>query len=314
MEVSSHALVQHRADGIKFKAAVFTNLTHDHLDYHKTVGAYAQAKKILFDFMPSNSAAIVNGDDPWADYMLNDCKSLIKFKVGRADNNDIIICDEKVGLDKTTFSLKINGERHCFELGLPGRFNIDNAALAATLAYADGIQLETISSGLAKASGAPGRMQKVILPNSAIGIVDYAHTPDALDKALSTCREVLSDSDSGGKLICIFGCGGDRDITKRPAMGKISAELSDYTVITSDNPRTEDPDKIIEGIYAGVINSLKYKVICITNRDEAIRYAIKMSQRNDIILVAGKGHEKYQIVGQTKIHFDDVEMLMSFKD
>jgi UDP-N-acetylmuramoyl-L-alanyl-D-glutamate--2,6-diaminopimelate ligase len=314
MEVSSHALIQHRADRINFKGAIFTNLTHDHLDFHKTVEAYAKAKKILFDNLTVNSAAIVNGDDDWADYMLRDCKSLVKIKVGRGDQNDIIISDENVGLDKTTFTLKILGKEHYLELGIPGRFNIDNAAFAAALAYSDGINFETIESGLAKASGAPGRMQKVMLPNGSIGIVDYAHTPDALDKALRTCRDILKDSDEAGRLICVFGCGGDRDTTKRPVMGMISAELSDFSVITSDNPRTEHPDNIIEEIYSGVINGFKPKVICITNRDEAIRYALSISKQNDIILVAGKGHEKYQIIGKTKIYFDDVEMLKSFKD
>jgi UDP-N-acetylmuramoyl-L-alanyl-D-glutamate--2,6-diaminopimelate ligase len=314
MEVSSHALVQHRADGIKFKGAIFTNLTHDHLDYHKTVEAYAQAKKILFDRLPANSTAIVNGDDVWADYMLRDCPSLKKEFVGRGENNDIIIGNEKVGLSKTTFTLTISGEKHYFQLGIPGRFNIDNAAFAAALAYSEGISLGTISSGLAKATGAPGRMQKVLLPNGSIGIVDYAHTPDALDKALRTCRDILNDSDEAGRLICVFGCGGDRDRTKRPVMGKISAELSDFSVITSDNPRTEDPDNIIEEIYSGVVNGLKSKAICITNRDEAILYALRLSKQNDIILVAGKGHEKYQIIGKSKIYFDDVEILKGYKD
>jgi UDP-N-acetylmuramoyl-L-alanyl-D-glutamate--2,6-diaminopimelate ligase len=314
MEVSSHALHQHRINGIKFDAALFTNLTHDHLDYHKTMEDYALAKKILFDMLDSDGMAIVNGDDDYSEYMLKDTKAGNKIRIGRRSSNDIGIINESLHPDYSDFSLLINGEKYDFRTGLIGRFNIDNAAIAAAVCIGMGIEIEKIISCLAKAHGATGRMQKIILNNRAVALVDYAHTPDALEKALKSCRDVMKSSgNANNKLICVFGCGGDRDKEKRPVMGRLSAKIADYVILTDDNPRTEDSAKIIQNIFYGIDKEDKQKVIQISSRAEAIAYACGIAKENDIILIAGKGHENYQIIGKERLHFNDAEELEMYK-
>lgn len=318
MEVSSHSLDQERVYGISFKGGIFTNLTQDHLDYHHDMINYANAKKRLFDSLSPESIAVTFSDDPYGKYMLQDSPSVHKFTVGRDRNSDIRIVEESLSINGINFTIEFNNKdlargKVPFESNLIGRFNIDNSVLAITMGLALGFELDIIRNALKSFKGVPGRMEKVLLENGALGIVDYSHTPDALRKALETCREVISTNNPmSGKLICVFGCGGDRDKGKRPLMGKIAEKLSDLVVITSDNPRTEDPDKIINQIYQGISKSGKKKVIQISNRDEAIEYAYRISNRGDIILVAGKGHEQYQIIGNTKYHFSDKEQLEKY--
>lgn len=318
MEVSSHSLDQERVYGINFKGAIFTNLTQDHLDYHRDMTNYANAKKRLFDNLSSESIAVVFSDDPHGKYMLQDSRSVHKFTVGRNLKSDVRIIKEALSIDGINFTVEFNNEhlgkgKASFESNLIGRFNIDNSALTITMGLALGFELDIIRDALKSFKGVAGRMEKVLLANGALGIVDYSHTPDALQKALENCREVISKNNPmAGRLICIFGCGGDRDKEKRPLMGKIAEKFSDLVIITSDNPRSEDPDKIINQIYKGISKSGKKKVIQISNRDEAIEYACRMSNRGDIILVAGKGHEQYQIIGNTKYHFNDKEQLEKY--
>lgn len=315
MEVSSHSLDQERVFGINFDCAIFTNLTQDHLDYHSSFEEYAKAKKKLFDELDSNSLAVVNSDDKLAKYILTDTKSKKKILVGQNSNSDVQIFDEEIGISGSKFRLKLNSPffpQQIFEVrtSLVGRFNIENVALAIVSAIAKGIPFQTIQKALDQFQGVPGRMQKIELKNGALGIVDYAHTPDALAKVLNACRQVLSEfKQKNNKLICIFGCGGNRDKEKRPIMGKIASSLADFVVITSDNPRTENPDKIIRQIYQGIDKEERKKVILISNRDEAIKYAVDLSKAGDIILVAGKGHEDYQVIGEVRYHFSDIEQL-----
>lgn len=305
MEVSSHALSQGRASGINFKGALFTNLSHEHLDYHNTMEEYAAAKKILFNYLTDDSIALVNADSEYAEYMLNEIEPKAKKTVGRF-NSDYVISNESISLTHNKFEL--NG----IEIITPliGRFNIENAAMSAAFALECGIDSNTVVKALSKSKGAPGRMERIPLRNGAVGIVDYAHTPDALEKALTACKDVLTQSDQFGKLISVFGCGGDRDRTKRPIMGNISSNIADYSIVTDDNPRTEDPSIIAEEIIMGI---KKDNFELIHGRREAINKAFNISNKNDLILIAGKGHEKYQIIGTTKHHFDDVEEISKFK-
>ncbi len=318
MEVSSHSLDQWRTEGINFKGGIFTNLTQEHLDYHRDMLGYANAKKRLFDSLPVDSVAVVCSDSAYNEYMLQDCRSSRQFRVGRMNGSDVRITNEFLSINGSTFTLEFNNKNLAygtveFKSNLIGRFNIDNSALAITMGLALGFKLNTIQNALENFEGVPARMEKILLKNGALGIVDYSHTPDALQKALETCREITQrNNPSAGKLICVFGCGGDRDKEKRPIMGKIAEQFSDYIIITSDNPRTEDPDKIISQIYKGISKKGKKKVAQICNRDEAIRYAYQISNSGDIILVAGKGHEQYQIIGNVRHHFSDKEQLEEF--
>ena len=308
MEVSSHALVQHRVDCIDFDAAVFTNLTHEHLDYHKTMEEYASAKNMLFKMLNENTFVVANGDDPYIKPVTDGTKARL-LKVGRGETNNYRITDEHPALGYSSFSIASDGiDINGIKINLTGSYNIENAALSSVLALNAGISEEHIRTGLMKTKGAPGRMEQIALNNGAIGIVDYAHTPDALEKALKACRDVLDSNENQSKLISVFGCGGDRDKAKRPEMGKISTDIADISIITSDNPRTEAPEQIISDIKAGIKNSGS-DFISIPDRKAAIIHAIELSQKGDIILVAGKGHEDYQIIGTEKSHFDDMEIL-----
>jgi UDP-N-acetylmuramoyl-L-alanyl-D-glutamate--2,6-diaminopimelate ligase len=311
MEVSSHALDQHRADCIDFKAAIFTNLTHEHLDYHKTMKEYARAKKRLFDMLENDGIAIVTDESEFSEYLLSDCKAKTQLSVGRSVSADIRIDNEQMKIDSTCFDLIFEKDKKVsFKTNLLGRFNIDNSAFTAAVCRYLGISDDKIQEGLSATSGAPGRMQRIKLKSGAIAIVDYAHTPDALDKAISACRDVLiSSGNSNNQIITVVGCGGDRDKSKRPIMGSIATKNSNNVIITNDNPRTESPEAIIDEIVAG-ISTNNFEIIA--DREEAIKRSVSLAQPNDIILVAGKGHENYQIIGTTKHHFDDVEELMKF--
>ncbi len=309
MEVSSHSLVQNRVSAIDFNYAIFTNLTHDHLDYHKTIENYAKAKKILFDNLDESAIALYNGDDEWANFIISDTKAK-KYSIGRKPNNDILIYNEKINIDGNKFSLKINDELHIdIKTSLIGKFNTENVANAVSLAAILGFDINKITNIISRSTGAPGRMQKIHLASGSIAIVDYAHTPDALYKALQTCRNIIENNSLNSKIICVFGCGGNRDKKKRPKMGDIASELADIAIITDDNPRNEDPLSIINDIYSGVKRKNREKVTIINNRADAIHYAVQKAKSHDIILVAGKGHETYQIYRNEKKHFDDIEQL-----
>ncbi len=309
MEVSSHALDQYRVYGIDFDGAIFTNLSHDHLDYHKTMDNYAKAKKILFDTLKEDSFAIVQGDDNYSNFILSETKSKFKAKVGRGSFNDYIISNEIIKTDGLNFDLVYRNEIINIVTNLIGKFNIDNTALAAVLCLEMGFDKDKVISAIKSIEPAEGRMAAIKLRSGATGIVDYAHTPDALEKALLTCRQILEINENNGHLICVFGCGGDRDRTKRPKMGHIAAYIADLVVITDDNPRTEPAEQIRQEILQGVPDNLKHKVVEIADRAEAIRYSIEQSKEGDILIVAGKGHEKYQIIGKNRFYFDDFEQL-----
>ncbi|AFY77372.1 UDP-N-acetylmuramyl-tripeptide synthetase [Pleurocapsa sp. PCC 7327] len=303
MEVSSHALAQGRVKGCSFDVGVFTNLTQDHLDFHKDMEDYFSAKALLFSPDYLKGRAIANLDDSYGKRLIEalDSDKVWSYSVSNpaADFYTAQLNYESTG---------VSGVMHTpvgqisFRSPLVGQFNLSNllAAVAAVLHL--GLNLEIVIEQLLKFPGVPGRMERVqISENQDIGvIVDYAHTPDSLENLLKAARPFIS-----GKMICVFGCGGDRDRTKRPIMGKIAAELADVAVVTSDNPRTEDPKRILQDIVAGIPASVKPIVIC--DRATAIHQAIQDAKPGDGVVIAGKGHEDYQILGTEKIHFDDRE-------
>lgn len=297
MEVSSHALEQFRVHGIKFDVALFTNLTQDHLDYHKTFENYLQAKKILFQ---NAKKAVVNVDDPYADRIMSGL-SIPITTFGVRDRADIAASD----IDITTRGVQFDLHTPCgdvrMNLPIPGLFSVFNAMGAVGMAQAIGIRLPAIKQGLESMTSVSGRLEAVgsHLPYSIF--VDYAHTPDALENVLKTVCDFAKK-----RVICVFGCGGDRDRAKRPIMGEIAGRYSDLAIITSDNPRNEDPMAIIETIEEGVKRS-GAKYVVIENRRQAIAHAISVAEPDDVILIAGKGHENYQEINGTRYHFDDKE-------
>lgn len=302
MEVSSHALDQKRTIGINFKTAVFTNITHDHLDYHKTFLEYIKAKKSFFDSLDSSSFAIINEDDKNGKVMVQNCKAkMIGYALHTmTDYHCKILSNDISGLH-----LKINNEEAmCLMAGEFNAYNISATLAAAISVGENGSEVLSIVSGL---NGAEGRMEKVIdRKNEKVGIVDYAHTPDALENVLTTIKASLKD---GQKIITVVGCGGDRDATKRPLMAEIGAKLSDKIVLTSDNPRTEDPEIILDQMEKGLSEALKSKCLRITDRLMAIKTACLIASPGDVILVAGKGHEKYQEINGIKLPFEDKKIL-----
>ena len=305
MEVSSHALALFRADGIHFEVAAFTNLTQDHLDFHGTMGSYLEAKTRLFtELAPKH--AVINVDDPAGEKLAAriDRKKTHVLTVGRTN----AVADLRV----TESSMSRTGIRAvAAQEGRPkltiqspmvGAHNLDNLLLAAGILRATGASAEDIERALAKVRGAPGRLERVEDPRDVAVFVDYAHTPDALAKALDALRAITP-----GKLFVVFGCGGDRDRTKRPLMGEAAARRADVCVVTSDNPRTEDPRSIVDQIVPGVIAGGAKEQVIEVDRRKAIGLALSRASRGDTVLIAGKGHEDYQILGTTKIHFDDRE-------
>ncbi len=292
MEVSSHALIQSRVSGFDFSVAAFTNLSHDHLDYHVTVEEYAKAKKILFDTLPKTSVAIINADDQYGAYMLSDCKAknvLLSF----GTEHSYILSNSSTGLKLSVEGVNIDSP-------LIGKFNAYNVAQAYLICKELGLSPSSISKALSTSSGAAGRMQSIEIENAPLAIVDYAHTPDALENVLSTLSQV---KEKDQKLTVIFGAGGDRDSSKRPEMAQVVEKYADTIFVTSDNPRFEDPEKIISDVLVGF--EKKAKVISITNRKDAIERAIAESDVRNIVLIAGKGHEDYQDIKGVKHLFDD---------
>lgn len=306
MEVSSHALSQFRAHKLDFDATAFTNISHDHLDYHSSFEDYLEAKSLLFQNQKCDSYAIINSDDDNAKYILTKSKGK-NITVGINDNPDFQIKSTSTSLGRIEFVLfdKLSNSSFKVESNLTAFFNIYNLSQAIVLVHKFyGIPMERVVVASKNVRTAPGRMESLSLRNEALAIVDYAHTPDSLQKALQSCRELLKYN-SNSRLIVVFGCGGDRDKSKRPIMGEISAKYADKVIITDDNPRTESSEKIIIEILDGI--EKKDKALCINNRQLAIKKAYEMSNKGDIILIAGKGHETYQIIGKDKYHFDDME-------
>ncbi len=298
MEVSSHALDQKRVYSVDFEVGIFTNLTQDHLDYHITMENYLEAKKKLFSMCKT---AVVNADDPWCEKMINglDCKIV---KVSAEKDADFTAKNIDYRADGVNFTLE-GEDSMALSMSTGGKFTVYNAMSAAVGALNFGIMPEVIKSALCSGDGIKGRAEVVKNPYDFTIIIDYAHTPDGLENILNTFSELKK-----GRLITLFGCGGDRDKTKRPIMGEIAAEKSDFLIVTSDNPRSEEPMSIIEDILVGVKkHDTEYRVI--ESRIDAIKFAVKNAKKDDIIILAGKGHETYQILKDKTIHLDEREVV-----
>lgn len=296
MEVSSHAVDQKRITGIDFTGGVFTNLTQDHLDYHETLDAYAKAKKAFFDGLLNNAFALYNSDDNRGSFMVADTRAQ-KLSYGHTAA-DFTFTSKKSSAEG--LELIINDTT--ITTPLVGEFNSYNIAAIFATAVTLGVKTEDIISGIAKLHGARGRMEKVVGSSGIFGIVDYAHTPDALENVLETINSFKTS-----RVVTVFGAGGDRDKTKRPLMGEIATRLGDYTIVTSDNPRSEKPEDIISDILSGVNDTTDVETI--VDRLDAIKRAVEIAKPGDVILVAGKGHENYQDISGVKSHFDDKEVL-----
>ena len=304
MEVSSHALGQDRVSGVEFDVAMFTNLTRDHLDYHGDLESYARAKARLFGGLSSNAHAVVNLDDPASAVMAEAATKrgarVLTFSIG--SRADLSASQLKFDRNGTSFFLSGMGMARTYvSIPMAGRYNVENALAATAALLLSGASPSTIVEGLATVSSAPGRLQQLALEEREFDVfIDYAHTDDALEKVLGALRETRD----GGRLIVVFGCGGDRDRSKRASMGDVAGRLSDYAVVTSDNPRTEDPNAIIEDIRSGM-QSAQANVAVWPDRREAIRAALGEARAGDAVLIAGKGHETTQEIGSVKVPFDD---------
>lgn len=301
MEVSSHAIHQGRIAGLDFDIAGFTNITHDHLDYHNTFKEYIYAKKKFFDDLGSGAVAIVNADDVNGLVMVQNSKASIRTFARKT------VADYKVKITENTFEgLVLNLNQHELWTNLIGDFNALNMVLVYAVSIELGLEEMDVLRGLSKLKSVEGRFEHFRSDTGVVAIVDYAHTPDALKNVLNTIQSVRTRNE---QVLTVVGCGGDRDRTKRPLMAEISAELSDRVILTSDNPRSEDPDQIISEMKAGVPVEKTARVLSITNREEAIKVACSLAQPGDILLVAGKGHEKYQEINGQKFPFDDFDLV-----
>lgn len=306
MEVSSHALEQNRVSSIMYDISVFTNITQDHLDYHVTFDNYKEAKSILFsDLSKEEGFSIINIDDENAEYFISKCKSKV-ITYGIKNNADVRATNINLKMDGTSFTVETKNGNIDLDTNLLGKFNVYNSLATIATGIAKGFTLESCKKSLEKSKGVNGRIE-IVTPKSHpfTVVVDYAHTPDSLENILNAVREF-----SKGKVISVFGCGGDRDRTKRPIMGKISNTLADLSIVTSDNPRTEDPDFIISQILEGMEN--KENILVESDRRNAIKKAVESAKEGDIVVIAGKGHENYQIFKDRTIHFDDKETAMEF--
>jgi UDP-N-acetylmuramoyl-L-alanyl-D-glutamate--2,6-diaminopimelate ligase len=297
MEVSSHALELHRADAVHFAVAVFTNLTQDHLDFHPTMEDYFLAKRRLFALEPR--VAVVNADDPYGQRLAADLPDAITFAIDHAA--DCRAVELESGFDGSRFTARTPEGDIELRTPLPGRFNVSNVLGAVAAVCALGVPLERIAAALPQAGRVPGRFEPVDEGQPFAVLVDYAHTPDSLDNVLRAARALTAR-----ELICVFGCGGDRDRGKRPQMGEIAARLADRTIVTSDNPRSEDPDAIVAEILAGVPAERAGAVAAEVDRRAAIAAAIEAAGAGDVVVIAGKGHEQGQeLAGGRKVPFDD---------
>lgn len=304
MECSSHAVHQHRITGLQFTGALFSNITHDHLDYHKTFENYIAAKKGFFDALPASAFAITNSDDKRGEVMLQNTKAK-KLSYGlksSADYKGKILENALTGLVMLVNEIEVH-------FRLIGEFNAYNLLAVYGAAVNLGIESSTALTTLSMLAGAEGRFDYIISGKQVIGIIDYAHTPDALENVLATIKKLRKGYE---QVITVVGCGGDRDKTKRPIMAQTACDLSDKVILTSDNPRTEDPAQIIADMEAGLNTAAKRKYISILDRKEAIKAAVEFAKPEDIVLVAGKGHEKYQDINGVKHPFDDKAILLAF--
>ena len=299
MEVSSHACVQGRIEGINFAGGIFTNLTRDHLDFHKTVDNYIAAKKMFFDALPAGAFALVNADDKVGEVMLQNTRAA-KYRYSLRTLADFKGRIVEPRLDGTT--LELNG--HQLEVQFTGRFNAYNLLSVYGASLLLGFDPQEVLVKMSLLVPVAGRFQTLTSPRGYTAIVDYAHTPDALVNVLDTIREVVG---KGGHVITVCGCGGDRDNGKRPIMAREAAVRSDRVILTSDNPRTEDPDEILRQMEAGLPDEARPRTLTITDRRQAIRTACQLAQQGDVVLIAGKGHEDYQEINGVKHHFDDRE-------
>ena len=315
MESSSHGLHQRRSGTLKFSSAAFTNLTGDHLDYHGTMENYYQAKKILFrELLADGAPAVVNTDDPAGARLVSElkkeCPAIRILSVSFTGRPEAFCSLRKLSLDPAFSDLEfsLDGHAAAMRLPLPGAFNAANCLTAFCMAYGSGLPFDGLLEASADMPHVPGRLQAVPLACGATGFVDYAHTDDALERVLSSLRAVLTP---GGRLIAVFGCGGDRDRSKRPRMGAAAARLSDLAILTSDNPRSEDPMDIIREIESGIPPGTQYLVE--PDRAKAIGRAVHEAREGDILLVAGKGHETWQETRDGKQPFSDMEILNCFR-
>ena len=299
MEVSSHALYLDRVYGIPFAVGIFTNLTQDHLDFHKTMENYCDAKARLFSMCRTG---VVNADDPWHERLLRDASCRV-LTYGRGENADLRAEDVQLSAAGVAFTAAAKAERAKIFVGIPGEFMVYNTLDVLGAALSLGISLEKSAEVLRTSARVKGRVEVVPTGTDYTMLIDYAHTPDAVENVLRSVRGFAR-----GRVVALFGCGGDRDKTKRPKMGAIAAALSDLVIITSDNPRTEDPRGIIQDILAGMYQSQTPHIV-VENRMEAIHYAMDHAQKDDVIVLMGKGHETYQIIGTEKHHLDEREII-----
>nr|VFJ64359.1 MAG: UDP-N-acetylmuramoylalanyl-D-glutamate--2,6-diaminopimelate ligase [Candidatus Kentron sp. FW] len=304
MEVSSHALAQCRISGLHFAGGIFSNLSQDHLDYHETLERYRAAKKLFFDQLPSDAFALANGDDPNAEFMLHDCRAR-KCYFSTKNPADFHCRISESGFDG--MKLALDGTE--IHTGLTGEFNASNLLAVYGGAVLLGQQRDRMLAGIGELDNVPGRFETIGLNGGVTAIIDYAHTPDALENVLTTIDRIRG---KGQRIITVVGAGGDRDKTKRPLMGKIAARSSDLVILTSDNPRSEDPEGIIEDMRGGIEDKNQQKVTRTVDRKRAIETALSLADRGDIVLVAGKGHENYQEINGVRNPFDDKEVVLGF--
>jgi len=310
IEASSHALDQNRLAKVSFKTAAFTNLSGDHLDYHKTKEEYLAAKTRLFSALSSDAVAVLNRESPEAEHIAAKTPAKILW-YGVDKNADLIANIESMNVNGAVFTLEYSGRSAVVKTALPGRYNVCNHLAAGGLCLAAGFDLDTIATGLSALQAVPGRLEKIDWDGPFSVIIDYAHTDDALKNVLATLKPLCK-----GKLEVVFGCGGDRDRTKRPRMAKVVEEFADFIIVTSDNPRTEDPIEIINEINTGfqrrTHDASRMTIVIEPDRAKAIELAIKTACKDDIVLIAGKGHEDYQIIGKQKHHFRDKEQALEY--
>ncbi len=306
VECSSHAIHQHRITGLQFAVGIFSNITHDHLDYHKTFDEYIRVKKSFFDKLSADAFAISNLDDKRGSVMLQNTNASKYYYSLKS------ICDFKGKILENALTglvMLVNDKEVHFRL--IGEFNAYNLLAVYGTAICLGEASEEILRALSLVSGAEGRFDYIVSKHKIVGIIDYAHTPDALENVLVTIKKLRKGFE---QIITVVGCGGDRDKTKRPVMAQIAAELSDRTIFTSDNPRSENPEQILKDMEAGLNSAAKRKSISIVDRKEAIKTAVNFANKEDIILLAGKGHEKYQVINGKNLHFDDKKILKEMFD
>jgi UDP-N-acetylmuramoyl-L-alanyl-D-glutamate--2,6-diaminopimelate ligase len=308
MEVSSHALAFSRVFGLRFAAGVFTNFTQDHLDFHGTMEEYFRAKKRLFDMLPPDAVAITNADDPHGrEILANSPARCLTYGIGASA--DITARDIQMDVRGTRFTIAHGSGMTPVTTSLTGRFNVANILAAYGTAAALGVPPAIAAEGISRLRAVRGRFEQLVSPTGWTAVIDYAHTPDALENTLTAIRDLLSRQ-NGSKIITVFGCGGNRDKDKRPKMGRIASSLSTITVVTSDNPRQEDPQAIIDQILAGVLPGRT--VYAEPDRRQAIIKGLLLAEPGDVVLIAGKGHEDYQVIGTAKMHLDDREEVEMF--